>query len=134
MCRLRHLAENEGLIRLVAILKMSYYFSQASMTVLSRASIGAFALSLMLLVAPGCGGGNLSTFDVGNTVTNADSVPRFEIADQGSGTSSAVVGPGGHTLTRTTIGGSYLRRTNVQAGTKGSQLNAGLFGNPRATQ
>ena len=76
----------------------------------------------------------LSRFDVINMNGKVDThqVTRSETADQGSGNTSSVLGPGGHTLIRTTLGGAYLRRTAVNSPTK--KLSGGLFGNPRGIQ
>ena len=95
------------------------------------------ALLLSLAAATGCTS-NLSRFDVinetGGVASGKLQVTRAETADQGSGDAALVIGPGGHTLMRTTVGGHYARRLDSKAGSAGYQLSAGLHGNPRAKQ
>jgi hypothetical protein len=98
---------------------------------------GALALALAL-TASGCST-NLSRFDVllKGLSTKGESgieVTRAETADQGSGDVAFVVGPSGHKLTRTTVGGAYGRRIGVAAGTGGHVMSAGLHANPRASR
>jgi hypothetical protein len=101
-----------------------------------RTARACLALSLSLLTTA-CSS-NLNRFDVINTGGGKTSagvqVTRAEAADQGSGTSSAAMGPGAHTVTRVTLGGSYLRRLGTNAATGGHSASAGLHARPGATQ
>lgn len=117
------------------------------------------------VTAAGCSS-NLTRFDIvlRTAKTGGDhQITRSEVADQGSGDGSAIIGPGGHALTKVTLGGSYQRRVGGQAqhaartGTNGAngapqapiiieanwgapkapgghEMAAGLHANPRATQ
>jgi hypothetical protein len=100
-----------------------------------RFCILAFAVALSPVALTGCST-NLTRFDVIAKQKNSATkmlITRAETADQGSGTGdSTIVGPGGHTLSRITIGGSYLRRSNTTAG--GHTLVGGLHGNPQASE
>lgn len=71
---------------------------------------------------------NLSRFDVVRLGLGKGSgkmqVTLHEAADQGSGEVSSIVGPGGHRVSRATVGGYYLRRTDVTS--PSMKLSAGL--------
>ena len=89
---------------------------------------------LVVWAGSGCSS-NLSRFDLINLsgTPQANQITRAETGDQGSGNAASASGPGGHSLTRVTVGGSYLRRTDAQA-PAASKASAGLFGNMRATR
>ena len=85
------------------------------------------------ILVTGCSS-NLSRFNVLSLAPRTAGpgtlqVTRYEIADQGSG--EALLGGGGHILSRITVGGSYGRRINTTSGTH--LLSSGLHANPRAT-
>lgn len=97
-------------------------------------SVRIFLLAFSLLPTwVGCTT-KLSRFDIINLKGGSQEhqITRSETADQGSGQVSSVIGPGGHTLTRVTVGGFYLRRSDV--GNSSRNVAAGLHGNPRANQ
>lgn len=58
---------------------------------------------------------------------------KHEIVDEGSGVTASGVGPGTYTLQKITIGGAYLRRTDLTDGPT-YNFKAGLHGNPTATE
>lgn len=89
------------------------------------------ALVLLAGFAQGCAL-DLSRFDVLSR-GQAVRVTRHEVADQGAGIIST---PGKHSVSKVTLGGSYLRKTGpviIPTGAN-SQVTPGLHGNPRATQ
>lgn len=101
---------------------------------MSQNPVRAFLLALVISpLLVGCTT-KLSRFDIINLKGGSQQhqITRSETADQGSGNVSSVVGPGGHTLTRATVGGFYLRRNDVANPSR--SVAAGLHGNPRANQ
>ena len=92
----------------------------------------ALALGIVLnaIFAVGCST-KVNRFDVIQTSgsTTAHQITRAEVADSGSGQVSL---HGGHSMSRVTLGGYYLRRVGVTS--TAHKMNAGLFGNPLATQ
>lgn len=57
---------------------------------------------------------------------------RKEVADQGAGKTVSLIGPGGHTFTRVTVGGSYLRRKDPAS--PGYKLKSGLHDTATGTR
>jgi hypothetical protein len=55
-------------------------------------------------------------------------ISRYEVADHGGGVSSSARGSQGHVIRRSTIGGSYARRQDVQS--TNYKFAAGIHGNP----
>ncbi|MGZ3699471.1 MAG: hypothetical protein ACXWP5_15125 [Bdellovibrionota bacterium] len=89
--------------------------------------LSSFALFVLIT---GC---NASLTRFGHHNKSQRNVTRAEVADSGSGNATNVIGSSGHSISRVTVGGYYLRRVGV-ASSSGDSLNAGLFGNPKATE
>lgn len=75
---------------------------------------------------------NLTRFDIVHRLKRAGGleVSRHEVGAQGSGAASG----NKYSVERVTVGGSYLRRTDVSAGSGGHLVAAGLHGNPDAIE
>jgi hypothetical protein len=84
----------------------------------------------LVVITTGCSS-NLTRFDIVHRLKKSTGreVSRSETAAQGSG---AAVGSN-YILHRVTVGGSYLRRTDVSSGAGGHKLTAGLHHEPASS-
>jgi hypothetical protein len=89
--------------------------------------------ALLVLFASACSPNTNRFAILRNRITDGlRSLSRTEVAAQG-GKELISVG-GGHSLTRVTVGGSYLRRPDPSAGVGGHSAALGLHADPNATE
>jgi hypothetical protein len=89
------------------------------------------AICMLALVAASSCSTRLGRWEYVNRVAGKlKVVPRAEVADSGSGSAAS----SGYRLQRVTIGGSYLRRTDVTDSLGQPRLRAGLHSQSGASQ